>query len=56
MVTATDPIGVIISVLLITCCLLALRHHWKVRNTDAFMWALVAFFLCVDILYKSLQI
>lgn len=56
MVTVTDPVRTIITGLLIICCLLALRHNWKVKNTDAFMWVLVTFFLCIDALYKSLQI
>jgi hypothetical protein len=56
MVTITDPIRTTMIGLLIICCILGARNYWKVKNTDAFMWVLVAFSLCVDALYKPLQI
>jgi hypothetical protein len=55
MVILTDLIKAIITGLIIICCILAAKNYWKVKNTDAFMWVLVALFLCVDDLSRSLQ-
>lgn len=56
MVTIIDPTITIIAGLTIICCLVAFRHYWKVKNTDAFMWAMVTFFWCIGALSRSLQI
>lgn len=54
MTTIKDPITAIIAGLTIICCILAFRHFWKVRNTDACMWVIVSFFLSISIISKSL--
>ncbi len=53
MATMKDPTTAIISVLTIICCVLASRHYWKVKNSDAFLWVLVTFFWCVGALSRS---
>jgi hypothetical protein len=55
MVILTEPIKAITTGLIIICCILAAKNYWKVKNTDAFMWVLVALFLCVDDLSRSLR-
>jgi len=54
MLKVADPFVAIISGLTIICCIIAFKHYWKVKNTDAFMWVMVTFFWCIGTLYKSL--
>jgi hypothetical protein len=56
MATMTDPIGVIISGLIIICCVSAFKRYWKVRNTGGCMWVMVVFFLCLSVILESLKI
>ncbi len=55
MVTLIDPELAIVAGLSLVLDLFMSRHYWKTKNTDAFLWVLIASVWCIIALSRSLQ-
>jgi hypothetical protein len=55
MVTVIDPEMAMVSGLSLVLDLFMSRHFWKVKNTDAFLWVLIASIWCLIAFSRSLQ-